>query len=211
MAILIDKEFETLERRSQDFEPTTLRRALIRSLGEGIGVELPDLNGVDLHGRLVGVRVVPSLVPSWLRVVEGIYCLRVGIGPRFAALAILEVSISAADSHVHDQEEVLVEGGVEVFLILPRVVASGKAAEIPEALRAGVHIEHNIVRGVEVGLNAILSPEEAINMEVISKRLGVSELLMSLLITIGIVVRTPVEGRGESIVATAACSAVIAS
>ena len=134
VAILIDKEFETLDRRTRDFWPSTLSRALIRSLGERIGVELPDLNGVDLHGRLVRVRVVPSLLPRWLRVVEGIDGLWVGIGPRFATLAILEVSIRAADSHVHDQEEVLVEGGVEVFLMLPRIVASSPATKVPEAL-----------------------------------------------------------------------------
>ena len=119
-------------------------RCLRRSLGHLELIKRPDLDGVDLHGSLVGVGVVPGGVPGTLGIVEGVDGSGVHVRPCLAALAIREVAIGATDGHVHEQVELLVEGGVQVSLVSPRVVTAAPATSLPEALAGSVDVENDV-------------------------------------------------------------------
>ena len=93
--------------------------------------------------------------------------MRVGVGPGLAAIAIREVAIGAANSNVEDQEEVLVERSVDVLLVYPRVVTVLPTASLPEGLGGCVDIEDDLVRCIDVSLDAVLGPNQAIDMEIV--------------------------------------------
>ena len=134
---------------------------------EGISFELPDLNRVDLHSSLIGVWVRPSWVPGAPAVPKCVHTVRVGVAPGLAALAIREVAIRSTDSNVEDQEEVLVERCIDILLVYPRVVTVLPTASLPEGLGGCINIEDDLVRCVDVGLDAVLGPEQAIDMEIV--------------------------------------------
>ncbi len=133
----------------------------------------------------------------------------VKVGPRLAALTVREVAICATSSDVHEEVEFLVEGSVDLLLVSPRVVTLGPATAFPEGLRRGVNIENNVVRGVQIGGDSILGPEETIDMEVISEGIRGRVLLRGLLITIGIPGGSPVEGGSELVVAAGGARSVV--
>jgi len=133
----------------------------------------------------------------------------VGVTPGLAALTVGEVAIGATGSDVHDQVEVLVEGGVDLLLVGPRVIAIGPLTTFPERHLRCVNVENNVVRGVEIGSDSILGPEETIDMEVVSEGLIRSELLSGLLITIGIPGGSPMQSGGELVVATSSARGVV--
>ena len=117
-------------------------------------------------------------------------------------MTIGEVPVSTTSSDVHDEVELLVERCIDFALVFPRVVTVGPATFLPEALGGGVDIEHNVIWGVEVGGDAVLGPNETVDVEIISKGCGMGILLGGLLVTICVPCGTPVEGRAELVVAT---------
>ncbi len=158
---------------------------------------------------MVSGGVVPGGIPGSVGVPESVDGGGVGVSPGLAALTIGEVAIGATSGDVHEEVELLVEGCVDILLVGPRVVTLGPLSTFPEGLSRGVNIENNVVRGIQIGGDSILGPEETIDVEVISERIRGSVLLSGLLITIGVPGGSPVEGGGELVVATGGARSVI--
>ncbi len=89
---------------------------------------LPHLDLADLH--LAGTWCIPRRIPLVLRQPEIPLGGGRAVNPWLSALAILEPSVGAADSHVQDQVEFLVEGC--------RIVAGGLVPGICETGAVGV-------------------------------------------------------------------------
>ena len=144
-----------------------------------------------------------------MRVPEGVRGVRVRVSPGLAALAIGEVPVGATRSNIHDNVELLVEGGVDITLVGPRVVALAPATSFPEGLGGGVNVEDYVVGSIEVSGETILGPEQTVDMEVVRKGLGVSVLLRGLQVAIGVISGSPVEGGGELVVAAGLARGVV--
>lgn len=84
--------------------------------------------------------------------------MRVIVGPGLATLTIGEVAIGATSSNVHNQVELLVERCIGINLMSPRVIAFAPASLLPEGLCRGIDVEDDVVRGVDVGRDAVLGP-----------------------------------------------------
>ena len=121
----------------------------------------------------MGSGVVPSGVPGVLRVVEGVACVGVSVGPRLVARAIGEITSSTTYCNVKDQIEVLVERGA-AGLVNPRVVLAGPSTLAEEVIVRHVNIEDDVVRAVNVGCESFRGPEEAVDVHLISKGAGVN-------------------------------------
>ena len=142
--------------------------------------------------------VVPRRVPLVFGTVELTGGTTRVVGPWFAALAVREVSICAADSDIQDEVEVLVEGRV-VTAACPWVVVL-EVTSLSEALRLHVDVEDDIVDVINVGEKSVLSPDQAIGVHAIremgSLRVGVSGLVVGVLVPC----RSPMESGSESLV-----------
>ena len=91
----------------------------------------------------------------------------------------------------------------------PWVVTVSEATALPEAHLGGVDIKDNVVRGVDVGSNAVLRPKKTINVEVISER-GITGVLLSCeLVFISIIIWSPVESGSKFIVAASFARGIV--
>jgi hypothetical protein len=164
-------------------------------------VERPDLDGVDLHGGLVGLGVSPGLVPAVV-VVEPVLSVVISVGPWLAAIAVTEEAVCASDSDVHDQVELLVEWSI-VTAAVPWVLTA-EVTSLVEALTMHVDIEDNVVWVVDVGVESLVSPDQAVGVHVVSKGVTVLVGVSGHVEWVVFVVRSPVEGRAESVVVATA-------
>ena len=184
----------------------------MRSLEElgGLAVEGPDSDGVDLHGGIGGLGVVPRGEPLVLGVPEGVHGRAVHVTVRLVAVVVGEVSIDTTDGDVEDEVEVSVEGST-VGLTSPGVVLGTALASLEEAFLGEVNIEDNVGLVIDVGNESVLSPEETVDVEVVSEGSGVDVLLGGSEVIVLVPVDSPVEGGAEGVVATGGAGRGVAS
>lgn len=128
---------------------------------------MPHLDALDNHLALL----LPGRVPLLLSVPEVMLGGGRSVDPRLASLSVREPAIGAADSHVHNQIEVLVErrgiaqgGGPWVGETTSGAVGSREVAAVPERL---IEVDVNDLQkpGVEVHEEVLLAPLETIDVE----------------------------------------------
>ena len=122
------------------------------------------------------------------------------VGPWLTAETVWEVSICSTDGHVEDDVEVLVEWGV-VAAAFPRVVLVLPATLLKEALSRHVDVKDDVRFIIDVCEESIFGPDEAIGVHFVSKRFRVSISLRSLDVSVLVPVWSPMESRGELVVA----------
>lgn len=154
---------------------------------------------------------IPSREPCASGVVESVGGAWVGVNIGLAAGTIREEPVGSTDGNVKDKIELLVERSV-VRLVLPWVKEFVSETSLaPEGLRGGINIENNVVRGIDVGLDTVFSPVEAISVHSIGER-GVMEIvLMSHVVGIFLPVRSPMESGAKTIVTTGGATCSIGS
>ena len=131
----------------------------------------PDFDGVDLECGCLAL-LIPGVVPGALCVVECVDGMSVGVGPRLPSNAVGKVSGSSADGDVEDDVELFVERRVLVRRIRPGVlVGLGKVAEGPEVL-GDVVVHDDVLVVVEIGVHAILGPDEAEGVKLVIEGSG---------------------------------------
>lgn len=119
--------------------------------------------------------------------------------PRLAALTIWEVAIGATNSHVEDEVELSVEGS-RVVLVDPGIVeTAGIGSSLEETLLSEVHVQHNVGRTVNVGVESVLVPVEAIGVPVLIKVNRRNVVSVSLLVLILRPVDSPVESGAKGV------------
>jgi hypothetical protein len=128
--------------------------------------------------------------------------MRVSVGPRLAANTIGEVVACASNCYIHNDEELSVERS-GVGLANPWVVVSlREVAALPEALLSEVDFEDLFIPVIDVSVETILIPVEAVCVEVVRKRLGVSVDFVSEREPVLVPAWTPMESRAEAVVAS---------
>lgn len=162
-------------------------------------IKFGNLDPVNLKSS---VFTFPGGIPLSLSIVESVNRVRVHVAPRLAANTVGEVCIGSADSHVENEVEFSIEGG-SVVLTNPGVVEAGRElASIEEALGSEVNLEDLIGLVINVGIDTSLIPEEAVDVEIFSKRFGILVVSMSSLELILIPIGAPMKGGTEFVTAT---------
>ena len=152
-----------------------------------------------MHGSVL---TLPGWVPLALGVVERVGGMRVSVGPRLAANTIGEVVACASNCYIHNDVELSVERS-GVWLTNPWVVVSlREVAALPETLLSKVDFEDLFIPVIDVSVETILIPVEAVCVEVVRKRLGVSVDFVSEREPVLVPAWAPMESRAEAVVAS---------
>jgi hypothetical protein len=120
------------------------------------------------------------------------------VGPRLARDAVLEVAGGAAHSQVYDQIVLLVEGRLYALRVLPRVVVGlGEFAALEEALLGQINVQHDVLRVVNVGVQAVSGPLETVRVEVLAQKLRMLVDLVSQSVSVLTPVDTPMQSAAK--------------
>lgn len=171
-------------------------------------VDGPDLDPVNLEGGAV-VLHVPGVSPLILGVPEGVGGAWIGVGPWLAAVAVREVAASAADGDVEDEEELSVEGSVEILFVLPWVVEVAREAALGEGVLVMLELQHG--GAVELRDDVILGPLQLVGVEAVAEVLSVLVLFVRYFPGVVWEAWTEVERGAKSVDATDVTGGVITS
>lgn len=158
-------------------------------------VFLPDLDVINLHGRVVGGWVVPGFEPCILAVPEGIWCVWVGVGPWLLAVTFEPVIIGTSDGNVENEEVFLVEWCILVCFVHPWVAQFWIETSLGEHVFVMLEVQDFL--SIDGGNDFFFRPLKSVDVEVVGEIGWMGVFSMTLIPSIKWISWSPMQGRAK--------------